>query len=90
MPVASPPTTFGSTKSQIPEPASWMTSGPRRAEVAEPPKQHCPYPRWQPNDPGSGSVSEPTREPPQILETVDGAVDGAAATHTPDPRPPLS
>ena len=51
MPVASPPTTFGSTKSQtVPEPANWMTSGPRRAEVAEPPKQRCPYPRWQPND----------------------------------------
>ena len=79
-PVASPPTTFCSTKSHtVPEPASRMTSGPRRAEVAEPPKQRCPYPRWQPNDSGSGSASKLTPEPQHILETVDG-VD---VTHTP-------
>ena len=37
-----------------------------------------------PNDSGSGLASELTTEPLQILETVDGA----AATHMPDPRPP--
>ena len=83
MPVASPPMTFCSTKSQtVPEPASWKTSGPRRAEAAEPPKQRWLYPMWQLNDSRSGSASELTPEPPHILETLDGA----ATTHMTDPR----